>query len=321
MSDASPESFEGFYARVIEPDLAAIEGARRAAVRFFAIAVGVGIAVGAVILAVAAATTQALDIAFIAGALAVGAGAAAGHWRLQSVATDVKSTLLGHVADYADVRFSPTVIEPPAFDAFRRRKLVPSFDRSSFEDLLEGERAGVKFQLYEAHLRDARRDQRGRTRYVTVFRGQLARIHIPQRFHGVTLVLRDAGLFNALRRPGSGLKRVRLVDPRFEKVFEVFGTDQVEARYLLTPAFMERLLELEAAAHGEKARAAFADGDLLVAIEGGDLFESGSLFQPVATLERARRVLDDVDAVRAIIDLLVDNTPPRSGETGQVSGA
>jgi len=40
------------------------------------------------------------------------------------------------------------------------------------------------------------------------------------------------------------MKRVGLVDPVFEKIFEAYGTDQVEARYLLTPTFMQRLVRL-----------------------------------------------------------------------------
>jgi hypothetical protein len=37
-------------------------------------------------------------------------------------------------------------------------------------------------------------------------------------------------------------KLIRLEDPRFEKEFCVYGEDQVEARYILTPSLMERIL-------------------------------------------------------------------------------
>ena len=40
-----------------------------------------------------------------------------------------------------------------------------------------------------------------------------------------------------------GKKVVKLEDVEFEKHFEVYGTDQIESRYLLTPSFMQRLLD------------------------------------------------------------------------------
>ena len=36
---------------------------------------------------------------------------------------------------------------------------------------------------------------------------------------------------------------MKLEDPEFEKKFVVYASDQIEARYILTPALMERLRE------------------------------------------------------------------------------
>lgn len=44
-------------------------------------------------------------------------------------------------------------------------------------------------------------------------------------------------------------ERVQLEDVEFEKVFEVYSEDQVEGRYLLTPSFMNRLLEYKNKKH------------------------------------------------------------------------
>ena len=124
-------------------------------------------------------------------------------------------------------------------------------------------------------------------------------------FLGVTVILRDAGIFNAFLKPAKDLKRVGLVDRRFEKTFEVFSSDQVEARYLLSPVFMERLLHLEELLRGKKARAAFAAGEILIAVEGGNLFEAGSMFKPLADPARARRVHDEIASVHGVIDALI----------------
>ena len=205
---------------------------------------------------------------------------------------------------------------------FRSLGLVPSWDRSKYEDMLTGERSSTPFLFYEAHLEEKRTttDSKGRTRttWVTVFRGQclVAKFHKP--FTGVTKVFRDAGMFNAFLKIGQKGERVRLEDPLFEKAFEVFSTDQIEARFILTPDFMERLIHLEKTFKGRKLRCAFSGGEMLVCVEGKNLFEPGSMHRPMTDLARVREILDDFSAVFLLIDSMVERrTPERLREMGQ----
>ena len=48
-----------------------------------------------------------------------------------------------------------------------------------------------------------------------------------------------------------GGEKIRLEDPEFQKLFEVYCDDQITARYVLTPAFMERLKKLNEKHKGE----------------------------------------------------------------------
>ena len=142
-----------------------------------------------------------------------------------------------------------------------------------------------------------------------MFRGQLIRMHFPREFLGVTIVRRDAGVFNVFgggELDGRKLERVRLVASEFEKAFEVWGTDQVEARYLLHPVMMERLIELEKGLHGKRLRCGFENGDLLVAVEGGNLFEPGDLFKPLVDPARARRIINEIAGVVKVMDQVRD---------------
>ena len=166
-------------------------------------------------------------------------------------------------------------------------------------------RHGCAFDLYEAHLERETKDKDGDSSWSTVFRGQLIRIHFPKPFLGVTVVRRDAGIFNGLRNMGKKFDRIGLADPKFERIFEVYGTDQVEARALVHPFFMERLLEIERAYEGKKVRCAFEDGDLLVAIEGGDKFEVGDMFKGLADPERARRIVGDIAQILKLMDAVL----------------
>ena len=74
---------------------------------------------------------------------------------------------------------------------------------------------------------------------------------------------------------------VILEDPIFGKRFKVYSSDQVEARYLVTPAFMERLYNLKTAFGSKNVKCSFYADTLMVSIATKkDLFEICSLYKP-----------------------------------------
>jgi hypothetical protein len=229
-----------------------------------------------------------------------------GRWPLDQFAKTSKLLLVEPVAREFGLTYAADCGPQTDVERFRELRLLPSWDRSAFEDRLEGERSGVNFSFFEAHLEEKRttRSSNGatQTRWVTVFRGQCVRFDFHKRFLGRTLVARDMGLFNALGGLGSEMKRARLESPDFEKAFEVYTTDQVEARFLLTPDVMQRFVDLEAVFHGGKLRCCFDGGELFVAVEGGNLFEPGSMFIPLDNPERMRELLDDFGAIFRLMD-------------------
>ena len=190
----------------------------------------------------------------------------------------------------------------------RQVRTVPSWDRASYEDLLTGQRHGVEFELFEAHLEERRSstDSKGRTRthWVTVFKGQCLRFQFSKTFYGRTLITRDAGFFNRFGG-GKGMSRASLEDPVFEKIFEVYTTDQVESRFLLTPDLMQNLVDLEKAFHGGRLKACFDGGEMFITLEGGDLFEPGSMFKPLDSVDRVRELLTDFAAIFGIMDAVI----------------
>lgn len=296
--------FARLYESRIKPGFDAHEPERVAAVATFKQRLMIGL--GLTALAAIVASLLARDIAFGFFA-AIAGGFIAYAWsmaKLNAVRAKVKEASCKAIAESIGVLFWPDVGQPPAFQRQRELGLLPAHDRAKFEDLFQGSYRDAQFDLYEAHLEQRHRDSKGRTSYTTVFRGQVIRLSFPRKFLGITIVRRDAGMFNVFGEmfAGKGLKRVGLEDPVFEKAFEVYGTDQVEARYLLHPAFMQRLVDLETALKGKRLRCAFEQGDLLIAVEGGNLFEPGDMFKPLAQPERARRIVDDVASVLRVMD-------------------
>ena len=123
-------------------------------------------------------------------------------------------------------------------------------------------------------------------------------------FKGRTVVLEDKGILNVFKHI-SGLERVKLEDIQFEKLFEVYASDQIEARYLLTTAFMERILKLRDLYQGKSIQFSFKDNQLLVAIPTKqDMFEACSFFKSNVNKKKIDRVFDQFYAVFSIVDIL-----------------
>ena len=237
-----------------------------------------------------------------------GVAVAATHWfaylPLQEVATNTKAQSLTAVAQAIGCSYQLGGFEPAALPKFNELRLLPSCDRSEYSDCFAGAHRSCPFAFYEGHLEEKVQTKNG-THWKTVFRGQLIRIAFPKKFLGTTIVRRDAGFFNFMQRWMSSLQRVALVDSRLEKAFEVYSNDQVEARYLIHPVFMERLLDLETRFQGKNLRCAFVEGDLLIAIEGGDKFEVGPMFRRLDDIERARSIVSDLTEIMRVIEAVL----------------
>ena len=223
---------------------------------------------------------------------------------------ETKLMLVEPVAAQFDLGYEIAPPRPDDIMTFRSLDLVPGWDREKFEDKLTGMRNETPFEFYEAHLEEKRTttDGKGRTRttWVTVFKGQCLVVKFHKQFQGVTKVYRDAGAFNFVKKLGQMGKsqRVKLEDPVFEKAFEVYSTDQIEARFILTPDFMERLIALERTFKGKQVRCAFAGGQMLLACEGKDLLEAGSMQRKMDDLGRVREILQDFAAIFLLIDAM-----------------
>jgi len=308
----------------LTPWLESLEAERKAAVAQSFKGVALGLAGGGAFALIGFAASWPAPVLLIGAGLILGGLAIWGAQPLNRLRKTVKTGLNDRFAEAFGMRYRAEVHDPIRFDAFRQHGLLPGYDRRNFEDHFSGEAHGADFDIYEAHLEQKRRTK-NRTYYVTVFHGVLIRINFPRTVEGVTLVTRDAGVFNALEGwakktfGGDKLERIGLVDPTFEKAFEVYGTDQVMARYLLTPSFMERLLKLESELKGKNVRCVFDEklgegdgrGELLIAAETGNKFEAGSMFKPLTDHDRIANLNGEFAMIDDIINTVLE--PPSEG--------
>ncbi len=190
--------------------------------------------------------------------------------------------------------------------AFEPTGLVPNFDKEQSEDEIQGFYKGVEVDFFETELKKRTRDSKGRTKYTTVFDGVFISLSFNKNFSGRTVIHNDGGTIgNWFKKTFSDLEQVALEDPEFEKIFEVYSSDQIEARYLLTPAFMQRLKNLVDNFGGSKLECCFYQNMLVIKMRVREnLFEPGSIFKPEDFIDDSRRVLSDMQHIFAIVDTL-----------------
>lgn len=162
----------------------------------------------------------------------------------------------------------------------------------------------------------------------TIFRGTVLMLQFPQSFRAETIVLKDRGIFNsekikkrrnvgqsidalfapqdenaeaiAARDAQTSYDRVNLVLPEFEKKFEAYSTDQVEARVLLSPEFIEQIVELEKTMDGRGLRFAFVRNKLFIVFEDPVMLDPRTFFSKLSNQNYAQALLDEVSAIITI---------------------
>jgi hypothetical protein len=212
----------------------------------------------------------------------------AGVWGYQPIAEAKKAIKIGinsAIAASLGIAYEHDVEPGTEFEAAKRYEPVPSYHRASFEDRWYGTLRGHAFNLYEAHLEE-RRGSGKNQRWETVFRGVIIQIGFGRPFRSTTLLQRAGkhrkwlglgGSKDSVSFDGHRLDFVDQVHPAFDEVFGLFSDDQVEARVLVHPSYVEHLLKLERAFGAKELRALFIRGDVILAAEGKDMFESGSM--------------------------------------------
>ncbi|GGI81525.1 DUF3137 domain-containing protein [Shewanella gelidii] len=191
-----------------------------------------------------------------------------------------------------------------SLSTFKQAKILPRYDRAKHEDYVQGTYRGVEIVLNEIAL--VRRVKRhNRTVDQPVFKGLAIELSCKKPFHGHTVLIKNrGGVMNFFSDRYEGLQRVKLEDAKFEKRFDVFSTDQVEARYLLTLAFMERLQAL-AALFGESFQCAFYQQKLFILLDSKiNRFELGSVLKGASFEHEFSQINHEMKQLFAIIDVL-----------------
>ncbi|HBY20405.1 MAG: hypothetical protein A2Y24_06625 [Clostridiales bacterium GWE2_32_10] len=165
-----------------------------------------------------------------------------------------------------------------------------------------GQKKGTKIEFSE--IKAEKESGTGKHRTVhTIFKGLFFMADYNKNFSGITRVLPDY----KKRWLFAGKDRVMLEDPEFERLFEVYSTDQIEARYILTPSLMDRLKSFKQKT-GRPVYASFVNNKIYVAIEyARNLFEP-DIFKTLYDFAPMQQYFEDLQFAISIVEELNLNT-------------
>lgn len=208
-------------------------------------------------------------------------------------------------------------------DVFIKSGLFETPDRYSSEDVVAGRvgKTDISFGEVHAEKRTRHTDSKGNTteKWSDIFRGILFFGDFNKHFNGHTIVTRNFFIkdlefnFRSVYNWGGNsdrkrCERVKLENVEFEKKFKTFSTDQIEARYILSPNLMERMLTLNQAFEKGKISFSFFDSFVVVAISNSiDHFET-NIWQRADKKEILKREYDMLCSMVSIVEELNLNT-------------
>ncbi|MEN4052376.1 MULTISPECIES: DUF3137 domain-containing protein [Sulfurimonas] len=195
---------------------------------------------------------------------------------------------------------------------FNRSKLFTSRpDRVSGNDYVRGKIDNIDIAFSDFHAEKKHKGSKGRESWEKIFKGLFIVSDFHKKFHGQTVILPDSaqsllgdligGWLQANNFSRDELIKMDNVD--FEKEFVVYGTDQVEARYILTHTLMQKLLNYKKKTK-QPIYVSFVGGKIYMAIEYNDDMFEPSVFHSLLNYKIAMEYVSTLHLVIGIVEEL-----------------
>jgi hypothetical protein len=207
-------------------------------------------------------------------------------------------------ASFGEITWRPAVM--PDLARLEAEHVFRAHGAAHAENELAGTYRGLPIHIVELKL-----DNPDKQKETPAFDGLLIDIHLARDTGATTAVVADGGMFGNFRDrlTGNGRPQVKLEDPEFERVYEVYSTDQVAARALLHPALMEKVLKLgRLRSFGAPAMLVSGRRMTIAAPKTAtrSLFTSPSFTQPAASRQALVQLREDIATVLSLADAAVD---------------
>ena len=310
------EELKEFYTNELSADLQQMEQKRKQVMQNTMITVGVIGVLGLIVagVMVSQGAPPPVFIFVLIGCVII--GAIAFSFIGKGYKREFKQRIIPKIVQFAEPGLSYHPQQMIDEHTFKGSKLfTQGIDRYSGEDLVRGrvDKTDIVFSEVHAEYKTTSTDSKGRsqTHWHTIFRGLFFIADFNKHFQGQTLVLPDSaeklfgGFGKMLQSWNIGRPDlIKLEDPEFEREFVVYGSDQIEARYILSTSLMRRILDFKQKT-GTKIYLSFVGSKVFVAVPiNRDMFEpkyfsSVSDFSPILDYYRdltfAIGIVDDLN--------------------------
>ncbi len=151
----------------------------------------------------------------------------------KNIKKELKHGLLSKIFSYCNSKISTTNSEQITLQELKQTSL-PIYTKTD-DDTICGSYKGVKFVINEAYVQLPIKAKTP----TALFRVLILKLEMNKKFSGQTIVVPNYINYNHKNN-----NEVFLEDINFMKLNNIYATDQIEALYLLTPTFMERIKSL-----------------------------------------------------------------------------
>jgi len=179
---------------------------------------------------------------------------------------------------------------------------MPQYTVERSRDYMRGDYKGITLESVGAELYSLKGKQNPFPKQV--FSGIFLYCRLPQPVSGCAIIRPKQHRLPLLKgAPPKGLEDIGLESTAFSRHFEVWGSDQVAARRILTPSVMERITRLPALLGTDQLALSFKDNGVLFMIPQEKLFmvepattrQVRFLYESTQVLTTARQFCDIVD--------------------------
>ncbi|HQI45408.1 MAG TPA: DUF3137 domain-containing protein [Bacteroidales bacterium] len=190
---------------------------------------------------------------------------------------------------------------------YESRIFLQTADRYIGEDYVYGMIDKTAIEFSELHTEYRTQDEDGKTHYHTIFKGLFLVADFHKDFKSKVVVMPDytekvlGGVANFFQKINiSRDKLVYMEDPEFEKMFKVYSNDQVEARYILSPNMLNRIVLMKKRLN-KKIHLSFVNSKMFLAISmNKNLFNpklNKSVLNPYFIQEFYQQIIECVQVV------------------------
>ena len=316
------EEFREYYNQALLPGLQVFEDKRKVIVKKFKLVMILSSACGtaaAVLLFLFFPHPAAIVIPLILTLIAM----AIGYSKLTgSFILDFKNKIIEQIVRFLDGSLLYNPLDKIAREQFAASRVYEQrIDRYSGEDKVSGSIGKTRIEFSEVHAeyKTESRDSKGhrKTEWHTIFRGLFFIADFNKEFKGYTAVLPDIAermlgsligqKLQSFTTAFSKRQLIRLEDPEFEKLFAVYADDQIEARYILTPALMRRIMDFSKK-NSMGIAMSFINSNVNIAIpKAKDMFEP-RIFHTLLDIRMAEEYFLDLEMALSVVDELNLNT-------------